>query len=140
MKKRLGPCELQKMLFHAGVYLYISLFLSAIAAKAQPVRRPLEVVSAADLRQRYTGKTELTNNVDFIKDLLSGKRDFSIRIVLSTETSRSRETISRQTRDYGKPIYANPPHFHINSSSSQFLVEELSCPPDSYSLNTWDPV
>jgi hypothetical protein len=31
-------------------------------------------------------------------------------------------------------------HFHINFSPSQFLVETLECPPDSYSLNIWDPV
>ena len=42
-------------------------------------------------------------------------------------------------KQFGKPTFTNL-HSHINFSSSQFLVEELNCPPSSYPLNVWQPV
>jgi hypothetical protein len=91
-----------------------------------------KTVSETDLSQQYPNRPGLSNNVTEVKKYLSSDSPYAMRLSTSTENS-----ISRQLAAQGESTNL---HSHINFSSNQFLVEELDCPPNSYSLNVWQPV
>lgn len=125
--------------------LFVAALLALTATRVQaqlPFRLPtsmvLETVTESNLLQQYPDRTELSNNVTEIKKYLSSDSPYSMRLSTRTETAISRQMAAQQIKQSGT---ANTNlHFHINFSSSQFLVEELNCPPNSYPLNVWQPV
>jgi hypothetical protein len=103
-----------------------------------PTSMVLETVTESNLLQQYPDQPELLNNVTEIKKYLSSNSPYSMRLSTSTETAISRELAKQHIKQFDT---ANTNlHFHINFSSTQFLVEELNCPPNSYHLNVWQPV
>jgi hypothetical protein len=125
--------------------LFVSALLVLAVRRIQaqlPFRLPtsmvLETVTESNLLQQYPDRPELSNNVTEIKKYLSSDSPYSMRLSTSTETAISRQMAVQQIKQFGA---ANTNlHFHINFSSTQFLVEELNCPPNSYPLNVWQPV
>lgn len=124
----------------SGLFILGSLIFSLTLRGQSFTFSPLETVAMTNLLQEYQDNLFLSNNVLQIQEYLSGKKILAVRISLGTETSRSHMALANQTKKYGKPIYANYPHSHINFSQTQFLVEELVCSPNSYPLDIWDPV
>jgi len=98
-----------------------------------------ETLSESNLIRQYPDRSDLSNNVAEIKKYLSSDTAYSMRLSTSTENAVSRQTVAYQTKKFGA-TYVSHLHSHINFSSSQFLVEELNCSPNSYPLNVWQPV
>ncbi len=125
--------------------LFASALLGLTIARLQaqlpfqlPTSMVIETVTESNLLQQYPDRPELSDNVTEIKKYLSSDSPYSMRLSTSTETAISRQMVAQQIKQSGT---ANTNlHFHINFSSSQFLVEELNCPPNSYPLNVWQPV
>lgn len=122
----------------------VALGLTCMQAQS-PVKLPLAVppeffekVSESNLSRQYPDRPDLSNNAREIKKFLSSNSPYSMRLSVSTESGGSRMYISQQTQLFGTA--ETNLHYHINFSSSQFLVEELDCPPNSYPLNIWQPV
>lgn len=120
--------------------VFMALVLGTTGLKAQlPPPMFMETVSYTNLLQKYPNQSGLSNNVELIKKYLSSKPGFSMRLSTTTETAASRAETAREIKQFGRIIFTNL-HSHINFSSNQFLVEQLDCPPDSYSLQTWQPI
>jgi hypothetical protein len=98
-----------------------------------PTSMVLETVTESNLLQQYPDRPDLSNNVTEINKYLSSDSPYSMRLSTSTETAVSRALIAQQMSNTNL-------HFHINFSSTQFLVEELDCLPNSYRLDVWQPV
>lgn len=104
----------------------------------QPTSPVLETVTESNLLQQYPDRPGLSNNVTEIKKYLSSDSPYSMRLSVSTDNAISRALIPRHLRQ-SDTAFTNM-HYHINFSSSQFLIETLECPPNSYSLDAWEPV